>query len=46
MSDAGETLLAMFESVREASPLVAAELDRLFGLVRAGGERWSGREGG
>lgn len=32
MSDAGETLLAMFEMIREASPAAAHALDRLFGL--------------
>ena len=32
MSDAGETLLLMFEKVREASPATAAALDDLFGL--------------
>ncbi|PRW56655.1 ankyrin repeat [Chlorella sorokiniana] len=32
MSDAGETLLAMYESIREAHPAAGAALDALFGL--------------
>ena len=48
MSDAGETLLSMFEQIREASPGAAAGLDAMFGLkVRPGGAReGSSRTGG
>lgn len=35
MSDAGETLLAMYESIREAHPGAGAALDALFGLRQA-----------